>query len=62
MSKILYQSQRKNGFDREIIVNTFMLIATNQENDFTSFRNKDVDAFVENYADSVINKSVCHRL
>lgn len=57
MSKILYQSQRKNGFDREIIVNTFMLIATNQENDFTSFRNKDVDAFVKNYADSVINKS-----
>ena len=52
MNKVLSPAQRKNGFDREIIINTFMLIATNQDNDFTSFQNKDVDIFIRDYADS----------
>lgn len=57
MEKVLSSAQRKNGFDREIIINTFMLIATNQDNDFTSFKNKDVDAFIRDYADKVLDKA-----
>lgn len=57
MEKVLSTAQRKNGFDREIIINTFMLIATNQENDFTSFKNKDVDAFIKDHADNVLDKA-----
>ena len=57
MEKVLSPAQRKNGFDREIIINTFMLIATNQENDFTSFKNKDVDAFIKDHADNVLDKA-----
>ena len=57
MDKILSPAQRKNGFDREIIINTFMLIATNQESDFTSFKNKDVDVFIRDYADGVLDKA-----
>ena len=57
MEKVLSPAQRKNGFDREIIINTFMLIATNQENDFTSFKNKDVDVFIRDYADGVLDKA-----
>ena len=55
--KVLSPAQRKNGFDREIIINTFMLIATNQENDFTSFKNKDVDTFIKDHADNVLDKA-----
>lgn len=57
MDKILSPAQRKNGFDREIIINTFMLIATNQDNDFTSFKNKDVDVFIKDFADGVLDKA-----
>ena len=34
-----------------------MLTATNQENDFTSFRAKDIDMFVSQYADQYINRA-----
>lgn len=57
MEKILSPAQRKNGFDREIIINTFMLVATNQDNDFTSFKNKDVDVFIRDYADGILDKA-----
>ena len=57
MNKVLSPAQHKNGFDREIIINTFMLMATNQENDFTSFKNKDVDVFIRDYADGVLDKA-----
>ena len=57
MNKVISSAQRKNGFDREIIVNTFMLMSTNQENDFTSFKNKDVDNFIMNYADKALDKA-----
>lgn len=57
MDKIMTKTQRKNGTDKDIIIQTFMLIATNQENDFTSFRAKDIDAFVTDYADQYIDKA-----
>lgn len=35
-----------------------MLICTNHENDFTSFRNKDIDIFVQDHADESIEKAI----
>lgn len=58
MKKLLpTPAPRKNGTDRDLIIQTLMLIMTNQENDFTSFITKDIDAFVKNYADSSIEKT-----
>lgn len=57
MDKVLSTVQRKNGFDREIIINSFMLIATNKDNDFTSFKSKDVDVFIKKYSDNVLDKA-----
>ena len=57
MNKLMSPAQRKNGTDRDTIVQTFMLVASNQENDFTSFRAKDIDMFVSQYADQYINRA-----
>lgn len=57
MDKLVSSSLKKRGVDRDIIVQTFMLIATNQENDFTSFRSKDIDDFVKYHADNYIDKA-----
>lgn len=57
MSKLVTPTQRKNGTDRDLIIQTLMLICTNNENDFTSFRNKDIDVFVQDYADNSLEKT-----
>lgn len=57
MDKIMGKTQRKNGTDKDTIVQTFMLIATSQENDFTSFRAKDIDLFVTDHADQYLDKA-----
>lgn len=56
INKIVTPTQRKNGTDRDLIIQTLMLIMTGKENDFTSFRTKDIDNFVMNYADESISK------
>lgn len=56
MAKLVTPTQRKNGTDRDLIIQTLMLICTNNENDFTSFRNKDIDVFVQDYADDSLSK------
>lgn len=56
MNKLVTPTQRKNGTDRDLIIQTFMLMLTNQENDFTSFRTKDIDAFVRDYSDIALEK------
>ena len=56
MNKLITPTQRKNGTDRDLIIQTLMLIMTDKENDFTSFRTKDIDSFVMNYADASISK------
>lgn len=56
MEKLMTKAQRKNGTDRDIIFQSLMLIETNQESDFTSFRTKDIDAFVKDYSDSSLIK------
>ena len=55
MEKLMTKSQRKNGTDRDVIIQTIMLIASNQENQFTSFRARDIDNFVSNYADQYLD-------
>lgn len=55
MNKLMTPAQRKSGTDRDIIIQTIMLIATNQEHQFTSFRAKDIDNFVMNYADEYLD-------
>lgn len=56
MNKLITPTQRKNGTDRDLIIQTLMLICTNNENDFTSFRNKDIDTFVQDYANNSLEK------
>ena len=56
MDKLMTKAQRKNGSDRDLIIQAFMLICTNQEKDFISFRTKDIDLFVKDYADESIDK------
>lgn len=57
MDKLVTPTQRKNGTDRDLIIQALMLICTNNENDFTSFRNKDIDVFVQDYADVSLEKA-----
>jgi len=56
MDKLMTKTQRKNGTDRDLIIQALMLICTNQENDFTSFRSKDIDLFVQDHADESLQK------
>lgn len=58
MNKLMTKTQRKNGTDRDLIIQTFMLIETNQENDFTSFRTNDMDVFVADHSDSISQDKV----
>lgn len=57
MNKLVTPTQRKNGTDKDLIIQTFMLMLTNQENDFTSFRTKDIDAFIRDYSDMALEKA-----
>lgn len=56
MQKLVTPTQHKNGTDRDLIIQTLMLICTNQEKDFTSFRTKDIDSFVINHAEESLEK------
>ena len=53
MDKIVTKAQRKNGTDRDLIIQTLMLIETTDSKEFLSFRTKDIDTFVSDYADSI---------
>lgn len=57
MDKVMTKTQRKNGTDRDSIIQTMMLISSNQEHEFTSFRTKDIDAYVRDYADQYLEKA-----
>lgn len=58
MNKIITNAQRKSGVDRDIIRQTLMLIMTNKENDFTSFKSDDIDNFVRNHGVEALTKVV----
>lgn len=53
MDKLVTKAQRKNGSDRDLIIQTLMLIETNQDREFISFRTKDIDTFVKDYSTSI---------
>lgn len=57
MNKLMTNTQRKNDTDRDLIIQTLILIETVQNNDFTSFRTKDIDVFVMEHSDSCIDKT-----
>ena len=58
MDKLTTKTQRKNGTDRDLIIQSLMLIETNKENDFTSFRTKDIDVFVADHSDYIENSKI----
>ncbi len=58
MDKLVTKAQRKNGTDRDMIIQTLMLIETNQEQEFVSFRGKDIDAFISDHSDSISQDKV----
>lgn len=58
MDKLMTKAQRKNGTDRDLIIQTLMLIETNQEHEFVSFRTKDMDVFVSDYSDSISQEKI----
>lgn len=53
MNKVVTKAQRKNGTDRDLIIQTLMLIETTDNKEFLSFRTKDIDTFVTDHADSI---------
>lgn len=53
MDKLMTKTQRKNGTDRDLIIQALMLIETNQNQEFLSFRTKDIDTFVSDHSDNV---------
>ncbi len=57
MYKLITPAQRKNGTDRDIIIQTMMLILTDQNNDYTSFRSKDIDVFVMDHSEECLDKT-----
>lgn len=53
MNKVITPTQRKGGTDRDIVIQTLMLMETNSEHEFISFKSKDMDTFVRDYADNI---------
>lgn len=58
MEKIVTKTQRKNGTDRDLIIQTLMLMETNQDQEYLSFRTNDIDSFVIDHADSISNDKI----
>ena len=58
MDKLMTKAQRKNGTDRDLIRQTLMLIETDSEHDFTSFRNNDIDVFVADHSDEITQDKI----
>lgn len=53
MDKLMTKAQRKNGTDRDLIIQTLMLVETNSNEEFISFRTKDIDTFVLEHSDTI---------
>lgn len=58
MEKLTTKTQRKNGTDKDLIIQALMLIETNQEQDFTSFRTNNIDIFVLDHADKISEEKI----
>jgi len=53
MDKLMTKAQRKNGTDRDLIRQTIMLMETNQNQEFVSFRGRDIDSFIAGYSETI---------
>ena len=51
--KVLSPAQRKKDLDRDMIRQTLMLISTDKEHDYTSFRNADINNFITLYQENI---------
>lgn len=51
MDKIITVAQKKKGSDRDAIRQTFMLLLSDDEHSYTSFRKDDIDAFIIDHGD-----------
>ena len=49
LDKLVTKAQRKNGTDRDLIIQTLMLIESNTNQESISFRSRDIDVFVADY-------------
>jgi len=58
MYKLITPAQRKNGTDRDLIIQSLMLIETTSENNFTSFRSRDIDIFVMDHSESISTDTI----
>lgn len=58
MDKLMTKAQRKNGTDRDIIRQTIMLMETNQNQEFISFRGKDIDSFIASYSETISSEKI----
>ena len=56
--KALSPAQLRKDLPRDLIRETLMLINTNEENDFTSFRAKDIDKFVVWYDENLSTEDI----
>lgn len=54
--KVLSKAQYKKNFDRDVVIQILMLCETNTENDFTSFRNDDMNSFIFYYNNLISNE------
>ena len=57
-AKVLSPTQLKKDVANDVVRQTLMLINTTDDNDFTSFRAKDIDIFVEWYNEHVDEKDI----
>ncbi|MDE7425559.1 MAG: DUF262 domain-containing protein [Lachnospiraceae bacterium] len=58
MSKLMTKAQQKSGTDKDLIIQTLMLIETNQEHEFNSFRTKDIDAFILEHSEDIASEKI----
>ena len=58
MSKLMTKAQQKSGTDKDLIIQTLMLIETNQEHEFISFRTKDIDTFILEHSEDIASEKI----
>lgn len=56
--KVLSPTQRKKDLDRDMIRQTLMLIETNKDDDYTSFKNKDINDFIVSYQENINHERI----
>lgn len=52
-TKVLTEAQRRKDLEKDILVETLMLMETNKENDYTSFKSKDINTFITMYQENI---------